>query len=823
MADWQAFATAFLTDSAKYITENKDRAAEYRDKIKEQAEKNKSIFSQRKLAANSILQQIKTAEGLNASPGMIRSALDSGADGVLRLNQQLMQMKKDVEAGGGNWTAEAAKLRINVPEFFTNMQGPPTEGYKAQVYKQFGVTSGEMGSSKKPEQSMLRTALGFNAKDFVRASLDEDSAFGTGMSTYDLSQLDATLPYTPSGTQQGYITYNAINEFDQKAQSNSLRDLKNQMPNVRDNQKWREARAYIDLVNERNYSNVPGYMGDDAFSKLDALERDAHKQELIKAQRKIMEDIQFASLNVTVNSGIKMYGDKYLNDPGIAMTLDNFGGKGYSSRFGVVSDAEEISGSVLTSELFDGVISETINNIGADFNIDKDFSEREYTITGKRGGNYTFRFKEDGISYESITIRNPEGNVVQTITDPTDLKVLSSNGQKEFLTLDKYDSYGLSEDTEKALGTGTVNFRDRNMVVGDPPDIILPTKLAGTSQTDIAAGIEVLGADLEKYKTEGNLDLTKIKKGLKGWLLGNRSPKSLKEAIGSFSAPEADGRIDAYVRSIMEQLTTDTSVDNTTISVSDKTSFPIDGRGTSMNLIDNSVSPSKMAEEKSAIEKAAMEKAIQAALIEAVRAGEIDKANVLAQQLEDSTAGADGQMYSSLVREDQTRAKALEDAQADLGYPPREVIVSDTPGPKVDVTSPKFEEYNIVSRPDVSVSEDNLPKTSSAPGLGEGTINIDAAPAIETDEPSYDEDKVVIEEAKEYNKVIGYLIDNIKPNTTLGRLIKKNPDKLKINNSQLRNMIVKALGGPNALPKSSKERNALVDKYAKVYIEGIAN
>ena len=823
MADWQAFATAFLTDSAKYITENKDRAAEYRDKIKEQAEKNKSIFSQRKLAANSILQQIKTAEGLNASPGMIRSALDSGADGVLRLNQQLMQMKKDVEAGGGNWTAEAAKLRINVPEFFTNMQGPPTEGYKAQVYKQFGVTSGEMGSSKKPEQSMLRTALGFNAKDFVRASLDEDSAFGTGMSTYDLSQLDATLPYTPSGTQQGYITYNAINEFDQKAQSNSLRDLNNQMANVRDNQKWREARAYIDLVNERNYSNVPGYMGDDAFSKLDALERDAHKQELIKAQRKIMEDIQFASLNVTVNSGIKMYGDKYLNDPGIAMTLDNFGGKGYSSRFGVVSDAEEISGSVLTSELFDGVISETINNIGADFNIDKDFSEREYTITGKRGGKYTFRFKENGISYESITIRNPEGNVVKSVTDFDKIEALTnSDNMIILLTSDKYDQYGLSEGTGKALGTGNYD-RGNYIVVGDPPDIILPTKLAGTSQTDIAAGIEVLGADLEKYKTEGNLDLTKIKKGLKGWLLGNRSPKSLKEAIGSFSAPEADGRIDAYVRSIMEQLTTDTSVDNTTISVSDKTSFPIDGRGTSMNLIDNSVSPSKMAEEKSAIEKAAMEKAIQAALIEAVRAGEIDNANVLAQQLEDSTAGADGQMYSSLVREDQTRAKALEDAQADLGYPPREVIVSDTPGPKVDVTSPKFEEYNIVSRPDVSVSEDNLPKTSSAPGLGEGTINIDAAPAIETDEPSYDEDKVVIEEAKEYNKVIGYLIDNIKPNTTLGRLIKKNPDKLKINNSQLRNMIVKALGGPNALPKSSKERNALVDKYAKVYIEGITN
>ena len=114
------------------------------------------------------------------------------------------------------------------------------------------------------------------------------------------------------------------------------------------------------------------------------LKKRAHKQELLKAQRKIIDDIQFSSLNVTVASGIKMYGDKYLNDPGIAMTLDTIGGKGYSSRFGVQSVADDEPGSVLTLELFDGVISETINNIGADFPIDKDFSEREYTITGKQ-------------------------------------------------------------------------------------------------------------------------------------------------------------------------------------------------------------------------------------------------------------------------------------------------------------------------------------------------------------------------------------------------------------------------------------------------------
>jgi hypothetical protein len=45
--DWSAFATAFLGDTAKYINERVDKASEYEDKLKEQAERNKLLLDKR--------------------------------------------------------------------------------------------------------------------------------------------------------------------------------------------------------------------------------------------------------------------------------------------------------------------------------------------------------------------------------------------------------------------------------------------------------------------------------------------------------------------------------------------------------------------------------------------------------------------------------------------------------------------------------------------------------------------------------------------------------------------------------------------------------
>ena len=59
------------------------------------------------------------------------------------------------------------------------------------------------------------------------------------------------------------------------------------------------------------------------------------------------------------------------------------------------------------------------------------------------------------------------------------------------------------------------------------------------------------------------------------------------------------------------------------------------------------------------------------------------------------------------------------------------------------------------------------------------------------------------------------LMEDLQYKSTLGRVT---PNKLKVTNSQLRNAIVKALGGNNKLPKNNKERKTLIDRIATVYI-----
>jgi len=338
--DWQAFATAFLSDSAKYISENKDRAADYRDKITEQADKNKGIFTKRKMAASSILQQIKLAEGLNATPGMIRSALSSGPDGIVQLTQNLAKMKRDLEADGGNWTAESALLRVELPEFFVSGAGAkaPSEGYKSLVDQRYGVNVGEIGSTKPPEVSGFKKALGYNAKEFVRSSLDEDSAFGTGMSTYDLSQIDATAPYTFDENQQGFITYKASNFFGSSAISAEQQKIANASNLISRDPRFIAAQAKIKQINDNEH---PEQMGEYGLQASEKLQRD---RALLKEQADIQNEVRLTILNSAISQGVAKFGkETYFSNELLAETLNSVAGDaGYASR--------QLAGSISTDE-----------------------------------------------------------------------------------------------------------------------------------------------------------------------------------------------------------------------------------------------------------------------------------------------------------------------------------------------------------------------------------------------------------------------------------------------------------------------------------------
>ena len=411
--DWQAFATAFLSDSARYISENKDRAAEYRDKITEQAEKNKGIFTKRKLAASSILQQVKLAEGLNATPGMIRSALSSGPDGIVQLTQNLAKMKKELEADGGNWTAESALLRVELPEFFVSGAGAkaPVEGYKSLVEDKYGVNVGQIGSTKAPEVSGFKKALGFNAKEFVRSSLDEDSAFGTGMSTYDLSQIDATAPYTFDENQQGFITYKASNFFGSSAISAEQQKIANASNLISRDPRFIAAQAKIKQINDNEH---PEQMGERGLQPAEKLRRD---RALLKEQADIQNEVRLTILNSAISQGVAKFGkETYFSNELLAETLNSVAGDaGYASRqlAGSISSDENVTPTgEISVEDFKTVANSLLEG-NENLDIEYNYAEKGFSIlNNNEETKKKFNFKTDNTgkitAVEVIDLSNGE-------------------------------------------------------------------------------------------------------------------------------------------------------------------------------------------------------------------------------------------------------------------------------------------------------------------------------------------------------------------------------------------------------------------------------
>jgi len=544
--DWQAFATAFLSDSAKYISENKDRAADYRDKITEQADKNKGIFTKRKMAASSILQQIKLAEGLNATPGMIRSALSSGPDGIVQLTQNLAKMKRDLEADGGNWTAESALLRVELPEFFVSGAGAkaPSGGYKSLVDDRYGVNVGEIGSTKPPEVSGFKKALGFNAKEFVRSSLDEDSAFGTGMSTYDLSQIDATAPYTFDENQQGFITYKAINEFGASAVAQESKAVANIANVIQDDARFKEANRRIkEIRNQDNPERITS-----AYTSLrsgsDKLKFD---QDLIQKQEDIKREISSRLLNTIVGPGIAKYGkEKYLSNATLAETINSVSGDpNFVNRLRGVDQTPNLP-TVLSAQDFNSIASQfkgdTGNTVLSTAQSQNSFTiktEAAFSATVKNASgqpaklqrrNYNFTTDASGQILNIQVLDRDSGAFITTI-EGEDLEDFLSN-PSEIIDYEvvKEDA---TLDPDVSGGPGTI----KDLIIGD---YNVP-KAVAWGVTEFEKFYEVAKADRKYFNEDGTITAAGIDRAKQFYTQDAASPLP-----GFRSAFQQNSNVEAY-------------------------------------------------------------------------------------------------------------------------------------------------------------------------------------------------------------------------------------------------------------------------------------
>ena len=961
--DWSALATSFLKDTAGYVNEDKDRAIKYREELKEKAAAGRKIVIQREAAAKNLLQLTKLAEGLGATPGMISSALSTGAEGIVQLTTKLQSYKSKYESEGKTWSPQDAQIRIELDDVYSQMGDAPTGGWKPLIDSYYGLGSTGIGDYEAADQGWFAKALGINAKDYIRQDLDAQKGYG-GLSTYDLSQMEGTSTYDTGETPIGAITYQdtpifgftnqnkfsteirkSFSEMNADKTGGSVYDLNNRINDINGG---REGQDLTDIVrlSEQAKKNDPSLDQAEYSARLKRLKIVELKAAIEEKKRQILGGpisrylgtFDWETMFGGADNALKNDINNLANDPtfvdsfrdGVSSTSVPVNKTGGSDTGG--SDDGEII------DLRDGIIDpdrpilRPVVSDGLPTVVDLDgldIADLGATNFSGYGLPSTFKYlydAEDGTVKDGVSITKIPGSNKVTIKfnnnsetgnsglpdgEPVTYEITYQNDDQSTIT-------GLSVN-----GTGVASNQFNNALsmlqqFKDPESdtILTPPAATGVSfdEADVNGAVAVLGSDLDKYKTDGVFDPEKIKKVIYPWAKNAGNTPTLKAALGKatgFGGNEPN--VPAFINKIIESLggTVDVSSNNANGEVqlaSSKVSESL--RNKLKNLFSLKAEASTNSNLKAELEAAGVrfdtsmdESATSVAgekqrldteeLIAAVKAGEFEKANLLALQIEESrdeerafvappsstvteepsfsgSSAADNPFITEATRARMAReALATEDVptidddlRRDIAREPAELAnllaavragdleeanllaqqieesrdeertftappkgespVSSTMGPvSVDTTTPNISQTGLASGPpSVNISEDTLPQFTDAPGLGARRINVDASP-LNTERPV----------SPRIEKFVQVIAETIKPKSTLGRAQRDN--KLKVNNSQLRTLIEKQLQKDGVLPSpysssmKPKERKLIIDQHAEAYIasrvEEVAN
>lgn len=198
MADWEAFATSFLKDTAAYINDRKDKAEDYKDRLLEDAERNKGKLKKLRAAANAQQGFISQARGLYATDAQIEAALDSGPTGLQSLVSDLNAQKTKY---GNDYTESFVQDYAKLPETFKATGN-------VDPMARYGLTGAVVGDVDAPRGGFLSRAFGMDAKARARAEMDAQEFGGTGLSVYDLSTISDVAGYE-SLNPTSFLAYTA--------------------------------------------------------------------------------------------------------------------------------------------------------------------------------------------------------------------------------------------------------------------------------------------------------------------------------------------------------------------------------------------------------------------------------------------------------------------------------------------------------------------------------------------------------------------------------------------------------------------------------------
>lgn len=484
--DWSAFATAFLGDTAKYINERVDKASEYEDQLKEQAERNKLLLDKRNAVVTQAAGLAARAKSLGASEDMIKAAIDKGPNGLVELTGELDKIKLEY---GDRWTPEVAAVHVGLPEGYK----PAELNLSDYISRAYGVTPGEIGSTKAPEQGFFGRVMGMGGRERVRASMDKDGYY-KGYSVYDLSELSNQAEYQ-SLVQGAYFNTTAPKVFKPDEVATEKKLISAMLSNVEDTPAYAAA---SEAFTKAQKSLTGGNLLPD--------QRKAAEAEMAK-QNAIMQGLRTAVLNDHVSTQTALYKHGgYLDYMG--SYLDTIMGKGYTEGFiastGVVKAAD--TGGVTEAVKPEAVV-EVVEMAGGQVEIKED--EMVITAPSLPDSGVKFKTDKDGKIVEATTTINGEEYRLEgedAIAIWTDIQNLNtgpgnidiSNVGADFSTTDKNNMPRLSP----ALTTE----EERQDILGQP---FGKSKLeaAGIKQSAIGRMLQGLPSQEERDRRVAQIEL----------------------------------------------------------------------------------------------------------------------------------------------------------------------------------------------------------------------------------------------------------------------------------------------------------------------------
>jgi hypothetical protein len=197
---WAAFATSFLSDTAAYINDRKDKAEDAEDTLRERAmrnqptaEKYRSVVNAHQNLGNKLVTQY------NVPKAAVKALAASGPTGLqdaygtfkkLEAEKGIQYVKDNVDLLIKGYDAGDYKDDISVKTFVDDLY--------------YGNT-GKLGDYEAQASSWFDKGMGIGSKDRMRAALDQETA-ALGMSVYDLANFSADSAYKALTPSSAYVT-----------------------------------------------------------------------------------------------------------------------------------------------------------------------------------------------------------------------------------------------------------------------------------------------------------------------------------------------------------------------------------------------------------------------------------------------------------------------------------------------------------------------------------------------------------------------------------------------------------------------------------------